>query len=149
MSAVVAIVAGVAFTIRQRRARFPLYDLDIAGRRLFWVAAVAGIIVFGSLMAAMFVGQQYLQNVLGYDTLSAGAAILPAAVFMVLAAPLSARLVSLRGSRITLLIGYAFVGLSFVATAVLGVLVLGEAMAAARVAGIALIVAGVVLVGRS
>ncbi len=114
VSAVVAIVAGVAFTIRQRRARFPLYDLDIAGRRLFWVAAVAGIIVFGSLMAAMFVGQQYLQNVLGYDTLSAGAAILPAAVFMVLAAPLSARLVSLRGSRITLLIGYAFVGLSFV-----------------------------------
>jgi hypothetical protein len=70
VSAVVAIVAGVAFTIRQRRARFPLYDLDIAGRRLFWVAAVAGIIVFGSLMAAMFVGQQYLQNVLGYDTLT-------------------------------------------------------------------------------
>jgi MFS family permease len=114
VSTVVAIAAGVAFTIRQRRARFPLYDLHIAGRRLFWVAAVAGIIVFGSLMAAMFVGQQYLQNVLGYDTLSAGAAILPAAVFMILAAPFSARLVSLRGSRVTLLIGYAFVGLSFV-----------------------------------
>ena len=32
----------------------------------------AGIIVFGSLMGAMFIGQQFLQNVLGYDTLEAG-----------------------------------------------------------------------------
>ena len=75
---------GVAFIIRQRRARNPLYDLHIAGRRIFWVAACAGIIVFGSLMAAMFVGQQFLQNVLGYDTLDAGMAILPAAFCMVL-----------------------------------------------------------------
>ena len=29
----------------------------------------AGIIVFGSLMGAMFIGQQFLQNVLGYSTL--------------------------------------------------------------------------------
>ena len=38
----------------------------------YWVAACAGIIVFGSLMGAMFIGQQFLQNVLGYSTLSAG-----------------------------------------------------------------------------
>ena len=42
------------------------------------MAAVAGIIVFGTLMGAMFIGQQFLQNVLGYSTLDAGAAILPA-----------------------------------------------------------------------
>ena len=65
--------------IRQRRAATPLYDLDVAGRRIFWVAACAGIIVFGTLMGAMFVGQQFLQNVLGYSTLDAGLAILPAA----------------------------------------------------------------------
>src|SRR4051794_18056788 len=64
----VAAAAIVGFLIRQRRARNPLYDLDVAGRRVFWVAAVAGIIVFGSLMGAMFVGQQFLQNVLGYST---------------------------------------------------------------------------------
>ena len=44
------------------------------------MAACAGIIVFGSLMGAMFIGQQFLQNVLGYSTLDAGASILPAAV---------------------------------------------------------------------
>ena len=44
-------------------------------------------------MGMAFVNQQYLQNVLGYSTLQAGAAILPAVVFMVLVAPRSAKLV--------------------------------------------------------
>ncbi len=111
--AAVAIAAGIAFYLRQRRARSPLFDLNIAGRRIFWVAACAGIIVFGALMAAIFVGQQFVQNVLGDSTLEAGLAILPAAAFMVFAAPLSARLIISRGSRSTLLTGYVFCLLGF------------------------------------
>jgi hypothetical protein len=61
--------------------------------------AQAGIIVFGSLMGAMFIGQQYLQNVLGYSTLQAGTSIIPAAVFMVLVRPRSAGLVDRQGAR--------------------------------------------------
>lgn len=61
----------------------------------------------------MSIGQQYLQNVLGYDTLEAGAAILPAVVFMVLIAPRSAKLLDSHGSRFTLLVGYVFVVLRF------------------------------------
>src|SRR6476646_4434237 len=105
---VVAIAAAVVFVIRQRRARSPLYDLEVASRRIFWVAACAGIIVFGSLMGAMFIGQQFLQNVLDYSTLDSGLAILPAAVLMVIVAPRSAKLVEARGARLTLLIGYVF-----------------------------------------
>jgi DHA2 family multidrug resistance protein-like MFS transporter len=111
----IALAAAVGFVIRQRRARVPLYDLKVARRRVFWVAACAGIIVFGTLMGAMFVGQQFLQNVLGYSTLDAGLAILPAAVLMVLIAPRSAKLVSSQGSRLTLLVGYAFCLLGFLA----------------------------------
>jgi len=111
--AIIAVAAAAAFVIRQRRASNPLYDLDVASRRIFWVAACAGVIVFGSLMGAMFIGQQFLQNVLGYDTLEAGAAILPAAVFMVLIAPRSAKLVEARGARFTLLVGYVFCMLGF------------------------------------
>jgi MFS transporter, DHA2 family, multidrug resistance protein len=109
----IALAAGIAFVIRQRRASSSLYDLDVAGRRIFWVAACAGMIVFGTLMGAMFVGQQFLQNVLGYSTLDAGLAILPAAAFMVVVAPRSAKLVNARGARLTLLIGYAFCLLGF------------------------------------
>jgi MFS family permease len=111
----VALVAGAAFLLRQRRARVPLYDLRVAGRRVFWVAACAGIVVFGTLMAAMFVGQQFLQNVLAYSTLEAGLSILPAALLMVLVAPRSAKLVDAYGARLTLLAGYAFCLLGFVA----------------------------------
>jgi MFS transporter, DHA2 family, multidrug resistance protein len=111
--AAIALAAGIAFVIRQRRADSPLYDLRVASRRIFWVAACAGLIVFGTLMGAMFIGQQYLQNVLDYSTVEAGAAILPAAVLMVLIAPRSAKLVEARGARLTLLVGYASCLLGF------------------------------------
>ena len=111
--AVIALAALIAFYARQRRARNPLYDLEVAARPTFWVAACAGIIVFGSLMGSAFVSQQYLQNVLGYSTLQAGAAFLPAVVFMVLVAPRSAKLIEARGARFTLLFGYVFLLLAF------------------------------------
>jgi MFS transporter, DHA2 family, multidrug resistance protein len=117
--ALIAVAALVAFYLRQRRAANPLYDLDVAVRPTFWVAACAGIIVFGSLMGAAFVSQQYLQNVLGYSTLQAGAAFLPAVVFMVLVAPRSAKLVDARGARFTLLCGYVFLLLAFATMLVL------------------------------
>jgi hypothetical protein len=109
----VAALSLVAFFLRQRRAKNPLYDLDVARRPPFWVAACAGTIVFGSLMGAMFVGQQFLQNVLDYSTLDAGLAILPAAFCMVLVAPRSAAIVEKRGARFTLLFGYVFCLLGF------------------------------------
>ena len=111
--AIVALAALGAFYLRQRRAPNPLYDLNVASRRVFWVAACAGIIVFGSLMAAMFVSQQYLQNVNGYSTLEAGSAIIPAALVMVFVAPRSAKLVEARGARFTLLGGYVFLFAAF------------------------------------
>jgi MFS transporter, DHA2 family, multidrug resistance protein len=109
----VAAAALIAFYIRQRRAENPLYDLHSAARPTFWVAACAGLVVFGSLMGAMFIGQQFLQNVLDYSTVDAGLAILPAAAFMVVVAPRSAKLVEARGARFTLLFGYVFVLLGF------------------------------------
>jgi MFS transporter, DHA2 family, multidrug resistance protein len=110
---VIALAAIAGFVIRQRRVGVPLYDLDVAARPTFWVAAVAGVIVFGSLMAAAFIGQQFLQNVLDYSTFDAGLSILPAAVLMVIIAPRSAVLVETRGARFTLLLGYVFILASF------------------------------------
>jgi MFS transporter, DHA2 family, multidrug resistance protein len=109
----ITVLVLIVFILLERRAKNPLYDLKIAGRRTFWVAACAGIIVFGSLMGAAFVSQQFMQNVLGYSSLQAGAAILPAVVFMVLVAPRSAKLVSSNGSRRTLLTGQALIFIAF------------------------------------
>lgn len=114
-----SLVVGAAFILRQKRARNPLYDLHYAGRRIFWVAAVSGMIVFGSLMGSLFVGQQFLQNVLAYSTLAAGFAVLPAAIMMMAISPLSARMINARGSRDTLLVGTGFVIAAFVLMLVL------------------------------
>jgi len=115
----ISLVSGIAFIVRQRRAENPLYDLHVAARPTFWVAAAAGIIVFGSLMGAMFIGQQFLQNVLDYSTFHSGLAIIPAAVMMVVIAPRSAKLVAAKGARFTLLVGYVFCFLGFLTMLVL------------------------------
>jgi MFS family permease len=115
----IAIVAIGIFVLRQTRAPNPLYDLHIAARRIFWVAACAGIIVFGALMGAIFIGQQFLQNVLKYSPFEAGAAMLPATVMLIVAAPRSAKLVASKGSRFTLLLGYSFCFLGFLTMLVL------------------------------
>jgi len=110
----VFVLTAILFVLREQRAAHPIFDLTIARRRIFWVAAVAGIIVFGSLMGSFFIGQQFLQNVMGYDTLQAGMAILPSAFMMIVAAPVASRLIEGLGSRITLMIGFAMVALGFV-----------------------------------
>ena len=109
----IAFAALIAFVLRQRRAANPLYDLEVASRRVFWVAATAGVIVFGTLMGAMFIGQQFQQNVLDYSTFEAGLSIVPAAVCMVVVAPRSAKLIESHGARFTLLAGYLFCFLGF------------------------------------
>lgn len=116
---IMAAATGIMFIMRQRRIENPLYDLKVASRSIFWVAACAGIIVFGALMGAMYIGQQFLQNVLSYSTLDAGLAILPAAVLMILVAPQSAKLVESHGSRFTLLAGYVFCLLGFLTMLIL------------------------------
>ncbi len=106
---IVAVLSCIAFVVRQLRVRVPLFDLRVARRRTFWVAAVGGLVIFGTLMGAMYVGQQFIQNVLGYSTLAAGSLMLPAAAAMILVAPRSAQLVERKGSRFTLLVGYVFI----------------------------------------
>ena len=66
-------------------------DLDIAKRRIFWVAAVAGIIVFGTLAlgTSMYIGQQFHRTSSGYNPLAAGASVIPMSVAMVAVASLS------------------------------------------------------------
>jgi MFS-type transporter involved in bile tolerance (Atg22 family) len=108
-----SVVVAVLFVIRQRRAESPLYDLKIAARPTFWVAAVAGIIIFGSLMGAMFIGQQYMQDVLGMGTVQAAIPALFAGACMIVVAPRSAKMVEEIGSRATLLRGYIFILVAF------------------------------------
>ena len=88
-------------------------SLPLAKARTFWVAFVAGAITFGSLIGAMFIGQQYTQNVLGYDTLTAAAVVLPAAFGTAIFGQLAGRLIPARGSQFTFMLGLGAVAAAF------------------------------------
>lgn len=105
VTAAVAVVALTLFGWQQTRAPRPLVALLLAKARTFWVAFVAGAIAFGSLIGAMFIGQQFTQNVLGYDTLTAAAVVLPAAICTALFGQVAGRLIPRFGSQFTFMIG--------------------------------------------
>jgi MFS transporter, DHA2 family, multidrug resistance protein len=110
---VTSAVLLAAFFWRQTRAPRPLVSLPLAKARTFWVAFVAGAITFGSLIGAMFVGQQFTQNVLGYDTLEAAAVVLPAAVLTAVFGQVAGRLIPARGSQFTFMLGLGAVAAAF------------------------------------
>lgn len=112
-----AIVFFALFFWRQRRAPRPLMDLKAAAVPTFWVAAVAGTITFGSLIGAMFLGQQFTQNVLGYDALTAAMVNLPSPICMMITAVAAGKLIVRRGSRDTFAAGLVFVAAGFIVMA--------------------------------
>lgn len=108
-----ALLIGL-FAWRQVRTRFPLFDLAVAKQRLFWAPALGGLIAFGTLAGATFVGEQFMQSVLGYPPLIAGLAVLPAAVGLLAATSFSAKAAERLGTRDTMLVGYAVLFTAFV-----------------------------------
>lgn len=116
---VIAIIALTLFLIRQKNAPRPLMDLHLARQRTFWVAAVSGTVSFGSLLGAMFIGQQFVQNVLGYDTLKSALTAVPSAIGLAVLSPVAARVLIKRGGRFTLVLGIAVIAVAFVEMLVL------------------------------
>lgn len=113
LTAGVAVVALVAFFWWQSRAPRPLVDLHLARHRTFWVAFVAGAITFGSLIGAMFIGQQFTQNVLGYSTLTAALVVIPAAILSAIGGQAAGAVINRSGGRPSLLAGLLSVALAF------------------------------------
>jgi len=109
----VAVASLGAFFWWQRRAPRPLVDLALARHRTFWVAFVAGAITFGSLIGAMFIGQQFTQNVLGYSTFAAALVVVPATVFSAIGGQVAGTLITRSGSRSSLVLGLVSVALAF------------------------------------
>jgi len=110
--AVVAVVLA-AFFWRQTRASRPLMSLPLAKARTFWVAFVAGAITFGSLIGAMFVGQQFMQNVLGYSPLISAAVVLPSAICTAIFGQVAGHLIAGKGSQFTFMLGLGSVAVAF------------------------------------
>ena len=111
---VVALVTGALFVRRELRAQNPLFDLRAARIPTFWVAFVVGLIAFGALVGAIFIGQQFSQNVMGLSPFQAVLLVTGMAVALIPASMVAGRMVSARGSRLPFLLGLVIVGAGFV-----------------------------------
>jgi EmrB/QacA subfamily drug resistance transporter len=98
-SFIVAAVAIVAFVALELRQRLPMLDLTLFRNRTFSGANTAMLFVGLAMFGTFFYVSLYMQNVLGYSPVQAGASFLPMTCLIILVAPRAGKLSDRIGSR--------------------------------------------------
>jgi EmrB/QacA subfamily drug resistance transporter len=96
---VVGVVALVGFVLLERHQRRPMLDLSLFRNRTFAGANAVMLLVALAMFGVFFFVSLYMQNILGYSAVQAGAAFLPMTVLIVLIAPLAGKTSDRFGSR--------------------------------------------------
>ncbi|MEU4330609.1 MFS transporter [Nonomuraea dietziae] len=108
------VAAGGAFVQHQRVAIHPLIPRQVLASRTLTAALAVLLAASAAMFGALFVGSYFLQEVLALDPLQSGLRVLPLAVMMVVAAPVTAVLLRRQGPRRTALAAMALVSLGMV-----------------------------------
>ena len=110
----IAAVALVSFALLELHQRAPMLDLSLFRNRTFSGANAAMLFVGLAMFGTFFFVSLYMQNVLGYSPVQAGASFLPMTLLIILIAPRAGALTDRVGSRwlvgggMTLLAGMLF-----------------------------------------
>jgi EmrB/QacA subfamily drug resistance transporter len=102
------------FFVWELRSSHPMLDMRFFENPRFSAASGAITLVFLSLFGTLFLLTQYLQSVLGYSTVEAGAVLLPQAITLMIFAPLSNVWVQKFGNKKVVTLGLVLVATSFV-----------------------------------
>jgi len=112
-----AILLFVLFLVHEARRREPLLDLRFFRSVPFSTAALLGLSAFGCFAGFLFLNALYLQQIRHLTAFNTGLCTLPLAVMMMLASPVSGRLVGARGPRPSLLLaGFGFTASTLILT---------------------------------
>jgi MFS family permease len=87
------------FIVHERGTRFPVLDLSLFKIRLFTAGNIANLVSGLAFAALAFIMTLYFQLVRGYDLLSAGLALIPLDVTLILIGPISGSISDKRGAR--------------------------------------------------
>ncbi len=101
----IAALAGGMFVRWELRRDEPMLDMRLFADRSFSAGSVALAMLFFAMAGTVFLQAQYLQFVLGYTPLAAGAALVPAALGMILGSGVGAHLAGKLGGRIAVVTG--------------------------------------------
>jgi EmrB/QacA subfamily drug resistance transporter len=95
----IAAVGLVAFVLLERHQRTPMLDLSLFRSSTFAGANAVMLLVALAMFGVFFFVSLYMQNVLGYSAVQAGAAFLPMTLLIVLIAPVAGKTSDRFGSR--------------------------------------------------
>ncbi len=109
-SLVVATLAGAGFVRWELRREEPMLDMRLFTNRGFTAGSVTLSMLFFAMAGTVFLQAQYLQFVLDYTPLAAGAALVPAALGMMLGTGVGAHLSSHSGGRFAVVTGTVLAG---------------------------------------
>jgi EmrB/QacA subfamily drug resistance transporter len=109
-----AVVLFVAFVLLERHQKVPMLDLSLFRNPTFAGANVVALLVSLAMFGVFFFVSIYMQRILGYSPVQAGAAFLPMTALIVVIAPLAGRFSDRVGSRWLMAGGLVLVSLSLV-----------------------------------
>jgi EmrB/QacA subfamily drug resistance transporter len=95
----VAVVSLVVFALLERHQRAPMLDLSLFRNRTFSGANTAMLFVGLAMFGTFFYVSLYMQKVLDYSPVQAGASFLPMTILVILIAPVAGKLADRWGSR--------------------------------------------------
>jgi len=98
-SFVLAVVSLASFVVLERRQRAPMLDLTLFRNRTYVGANLVILLVALAMFGVFFFVSLYMQNILGYSAVEAGAAFLPMTILIIIVAPIAGRLSDRLGSR--------------------------------------------------
>ena len=96
---VIAAVSLVVFVLLERHQRAPMLDLSLFRNRTFGGANASMLFVGLAMFGTFFYVSLYMQNILGYSPVQAGASFLPMTILVILVAPRAGALTDKVGSR--------------------------------------------------
>jgi EmrB/QacA subfamily drug resistance transporter len=117
----VGLLLLVAFVLYELRREQPMLDPRLFAKRGFGIGSLSLTLQFFAQFGLLFVALQYLQFVLQYSPLEAGASLLPMAFTLMLLSPRAPRLAHRFGVRITGGLGLALMAAGFLIFSTLSV----------------------------
>jgi EmrB/QacA subfamily drug resistance transporter len=115
-----AAVLLVAFVLLERHQRLPMLDLSLFRSGTFAGANVVVLLVALAMFGVFFFVSLYMQNILGYSAVEAGAAFLPMTVLIILIAPIAGKTTDRIGSRWLMTVGMVLVSVQLLYFSQLG-----------------------------
>lgn len=107
-SFIVAAVAGGLFVRWELHRDEPMLDMRLFANRGFSAGSLALAMLFFAMAGTVFLQAQYLQFILGYTPLVAGAALVPAALGMIFGTGVGAHVAASFGGRTAVVAGTLF-----------------------------------------